>query len=348
MIPQRLAMLMADPHLGNFIIASPVLTQLRRLFPAAEHMLVVHTTHLRLVQRIPGLADVTTIRVDARLRGVPEWRSGLSTLAKLRGFRPDATVSFGGSKMMALVAGLSGARLRVGRPADGYPRLFNRPRRNPTDATFHRQSIYGAIAGGLSEDVTTPVAPVIEPTAADRAAWQETRDHLELDDARLVCLHVGAGKDYKLWPCDRFAALADSLSERGLQPILIGTPADSERVRAVLDVCRSPVPNLIGAVSRDAELAMLAACRLFVGNDSGPMHLASAVGAPVLGLFGPTDPARWRPLGADSRFLRGDRPLTHSRRKRTGSREAAGVEYDLASLSLERVQDEVADLLAWE
>lgn len=346
MLPNRLAILMGDPHLGNFIIASPIITQLTRLFPAADRLLVVHAGHRRLVERIPGLSAIETVATDARKRGPGEWAQGCAMVGRLRRFAPDATVSFGGNKMLTLAGGFSGARLRIGRPADGYPRFFNCHRHNPQGTDFHRQAIYGEIAGGLSEEIATPTAPVIEPTAEDLADWQVTSDRLGLDPRRLVCLHVGAGKAYKLWPCERFAALADNLNEHNLQAVLIGTLADADRINQVRGMCRTPVPDLSGAISRNAELGMLGSCRLFVGNDSGPMHLASAAGAPVLGLFGPTDPARWRPLGPNSRVLRGDRPATDSSRKRTGSREAAGGEYDLASLTLAQVQDEVDDLLA--
>ncbi|WP_018169011.1 glycosyltransferase family 9 protein [Thioalkalivibrio sp. ALMg9] len=169
-----------------------------------------------------------------------------------------------------------------------------------------------------------------------------------MDGLTLACLHVGAGKEYKLWPCDRFAALADWLYDQGLQPVLIGTAADKARAETVRSLARKPLPSLISNLSRDAELALLAECRLFVGNDSGPMHLAAALGAPVIGLFGPTDPVRWGPLGDQCRALRGDAPLEHPiERKQVGGRQAAGSERSLESLQLETVQQAVGELLHW-
>lgn len=346
---ERLALIMADPHLGNFLIASGVMKPLVSAIEPSDVLIVVHQSHQRLLARMPGLEHVPTLTVDGSKRGLRKVPVGLQMAIGLRRFRPDTVVSFGGNRMASLAAGLSGAPRRVGRPSDGYPRWFSVHARNPAGTGHHRQAVYAAIANGAGIASITPEPPRLIPQPdTDTPAWASARRQMGLEGHALACLHVGAGKEYKLWACDRFAALADWLHDQGLQPVLIGTPADATRAETVRSLARKPLPSLISSLNRDAELALLAECRLFVGNDSGPMHLAAALGAPVIGLFGPTDPARWGPLGERSRALRGDAPLEHPiERKQVKGRQAVGSERSLESLQLETVQQAVGELLRW-
>ncbi len=120
--------------------------------------------------------------------------------------------------------------------------------------------------------------------------------------AHPIILHPGAGSREKRWPADRFATLATELMRRDHQVALVEGPADGEVVADVQQRVMSLLP-----VVRDLDTrrlaAVLAQARCFVGNDSGVTHLAAAVGAPTLALFGPTDPTSWAPLG-NARVLR--------------------------------------------
>ncbi|MFA6111181.1 MAG: glycosyltransferase family 9 protein [Candidatus Latescibacterota bacterium] len=143
-----------------------------------------------------------------------------------------------------------------------------------------------------SEDLEPRVH--VEPEEASRAAaWLQSSGL----SAPLVALHPGSGAARKNWPLDRFAALADRLQERGLQPVWILGPLEEQTRKEA--GCR---PCLPPGTARELA-AFLAQVDLFVGNDSGPGHLAAAVGTPTLSLFGPTDPALWRPRSRLGRVL---------------------------------------------
>jgi heptosyltransferase III len=120
--------------------------------------------------------------------------------------------------------------------------------------------------------------------------------------AQPIIIHPGAGSHRKRWPADRFAALGAALMQRGHQVVLIEGPADAEVVAKVQEHVGSRFPVLRDLDTRRLAAA-LAEARCFVGNDSGVTHLAGAVGAPTLALFGPTDHASWAPLG-NARVLR--------------------------------------------
>lgn len=120
--------------------------------------------------------------------------------------------------------------------------------------------------------------------------------------APLVLMHPGSGGLNKCWPAGRFARLASQLHGRGCRVAMICGPAESERgtdltVQRQAEcrvVCPPDLPSLAG---------LLATAQLFIGNDSGPGHLAAAVGTATLSLFGPTDPVLWCPRSALSHVL---------------------------------------------
>ena len=150
-----------------------------------------------------------------------------------------------------------------------------------------------ALLGPLSEDV--PAAPfrVAETARAKAGEWLVARG-ISAGDA--IVLQPGAGSPVKVWP--GFVALARRLRDTGRPLVALAGPADHAVVRSLLDagVVRDD------SVARDWTLpeiaALLGHARAAVGNDSGPTHLAAAVGCPTVAIFGPTDPAVWAPVGA--------------------------------------------------
>ena len=124
-------------------------------------------------------------------------------------------------------------------------------------------------------------------------------------DGNLVAIHPGSGGSAKCWLADRYAALIECLVERGYRPVVTFGPADDAVRRRIL-------PRIKGCGALIAEglplldMALLyARCRAMIGNDSGMTHLAATTGAPVIALFGPTDPAVWGPRGKEVRILWG-------------------------------------------
>ncbi len=141
-------------------------------------------------------------------------------------------------------------------------------------------------------EVDSIVPPRIEPTAEDLRAASEALAQLRCDPSNLIAIFPGSGSPAKNWPLDKFIVLARKLSERSSVVFIVG-PAESAMERTLRESDLPVLKDLnLGTV---AGIARLAAC--FVGNDSGVSHLAAAADAPGVVIFGPSDPARWRPLG---------------------------------------------------
>lgn len=152
-----------------------------------------------------------------------------------------------------------------------------------------------AVAKVGSDPAVTP--PTIAATSEEEA---QARPWLERLAPRFLAIHPGSGSPRKNWAADRFAALAERLAAR--QPfLLVEGPADADAAAPASRLTsavypRDLPPRVLGAV--------LARAGVYVGNDSGVSHLAAAWGAPVLALFGPTNPAQWAPLGPRVNVLR--------------------------------------------
>jgi heptosyltransferase-2 len=144
--------------------------------------------------------------------------------------------------------------------------------------------------------------PAVAPAtcAASAAETAQAKPWLNRLGPCFLAIHPGSGAPRKNWPADRFAALAERLAG-GRSFLLIEGPADGEAATAASSLpgavhARDLPPRALGAV--------LAQAGVYVGNDSGVSHLAAAWGAPVLTLFGPTDPAQWAPIGPRVKVLR--------------------------------------------
>jgi heptosyltransferase III len=117
-----------------------------------------------------------------------------------------------------------------------------------------------------------------------------------------VVFHPGSGGSHKCWPLERFLELAEKLEQRRIQVLFLWGPVEEERLARLPDsLLPLHPPGLLDLAG------LLARTDLFVGNDSGPSHIAAAVGTPTLTLFGPTDPRLWSPRSSRARILRAPR-----------------------------------------
>jgi lipopolysaccharide heptosyltransferase II len=144
-----------------------------------------------------------------------------------------------------------------------------------------------------------PPAPVLTITSEARSAADRLLKEATIDLSRpLVCLHPGARWWFKSWPAERFAALADLIqTETSAQALFLGGNQERSAAGKIAEVMKSPFRSLIGRTDLPQLGAVLARAILMISNDNGPMHMAAALRVPVIGLFGPSDPAVWGPWG---------------------------------------------------
>ncbi|HMA18999.1 MAG TPA: lipopolysaccharide heptosyltransferase II [Thermoanaerobaculia bacterium] len=285
-------LVIAPNWIGDAVMSLPVLRALARASPG-ERLAVLARPGPAAIYRAEGSAgEVRTV-------------SGLvaDSLATARSGFAEAWL-LPNSFRSALVPYLAGVAERIGYATDGRAVLLTRPL-PPPSRDRHQLRDYDPllVSRGVEPDTGPPRLP-IPPAAARRVEEALARARILSAAGRLLLLAPGAAFSWtKRWPSERFGRLAVELLEREWAPVVAIGPGEEDLARQVSDAAGAPLP-VIGADLDPVELAGVAArARAVVANDSGAMHLAAAVGTPVVALFGPTDPGRTGPAGVASVVL---------------------------------------------
>jgi len=289
--------------MGDMLLAVPAFRGLRRRFPEARITLVAAPINADVMGRNPYVDEVLVYSKERNRRRPFALASFIS---ELRRRRFDAaivlnTVSFSVTSMLLAVA--SGARVRIGstsRPFghDLTSRFYHLELPLPSReelASMHESvhNVYPLSAIGVRED---DLASVLVPLPGEELDAERFIAASFGEGARFLVVHPGAGKRQNRWPAARFAGVAGALHERfGLEAVVVGGPVDREALDAFFSACRTnpvalscPPVGFLGALMRR--------CALTLCNDTGIMHIAGAVGSRCVAVFGPTDPARWKPV----------------------------------------------------
>jgi ADP-heptose:LPS heptosyltransferase len=226
-------------------------------------------------------------------------------LPRLRQAAPREVWLLSLSFRAALMAALSGARERVGFATDHRGFLLSH-RLPPPDPTIHQlASLRKLVASrGIPAD---PEPPRLPESLRDLGRGPlESAGLAAAGD--LVLLAPGSANRIKRWPWQRYGELAAELQRRGVTCGVVIGPGERETARAVSEAAGGPLPVLGEDLDPAALAGVLAHARVVVCNDSGAMHLAAAVGTPVVALFGLTDPRLTSPTGAPCRVIDGHDP----------------------------------------
>jgi len=140
-------------------------------------------------------------------------------------------------------------------------------------------------------------APELNVSDEESQAAEQILANYGLRDTNWVMLHPAARYWFKAWSPERFAALGDALVQEGFQVALVGSEPEQKVAEEVIQASQKKFVSFVGKTTLRELAALMMQCRIFVGNDAGPMHMAATVGCPVVALFGPTDPAVWGPRG---------------------------------------------------
>lgn len=256
-------------RVGDAVISTSLIAHLLDRFPAAVLTIVCGPLAAEVLKTVPRTQRLVVLAKK------PWNRHWIELIAGLIGTRWDLVVDLRDSAVSYLV--FSRRTLRFRKAAV--------PRRRVEEL---------ADLAGLG----SPPWPRLWLTSEHRAAAARIVDGY----GPWMALCPGAGRPEKLWPADRFAALARTLAAdgplAGARVLLVGAPGEEhlgERLRTALGADR--VVDVIGRESLLVQAACVARSGLFVGNDSGFTHAAAALGVPTLGIFGPTDPRQYAPFG---------------------------------------------------
>jgi ADP-heptose:LPS heptosyltransferase len=188
---------------------------------------------------------------------------------------------------------------------------------------------------------------LIVPTSADTAEAQAILTRAE-SSSQPVVIHPGAGWELKSWPVERWGALAHRLAEElGVRPLISGGPDEVGVAGAIVDASRGNAVSIAGTLSLGGLIGVLEQSRIVVANDGGPLHLAAALGTPVVGLYGPADPVEFGPWGTgQQRVVQASLPCQPCRTLDNPPCGARRLPACLLAVSVETVLNAALELLA--
>lgn len=297
---------------GDAVLCLPAVERLREKFPAAELTVLARPGVADLYRSRTGIARVLVFDHQGRHRG---GRGLLRLAGELRAERFDLAVLFQNAFQAALLAFLARIPRRVGyaREARGPLLTDSIPVPRPQEIPPHETYYYLELLRRAGWEAALPVVERI-PLAPSPAAVERMRERLRthgLDGtagAGRLRVVLAPGATYgsaKCWLPERYAALADRLVEAYNAAVLLcGTSAEAGLGEAIAARMRTQPISLMGATTLEEFLALLPSMDLFIGNDSGAMHLAAGVGLPQVVIFGPTDEAGTGPLNPRARLVK--------------------------------------------
>jgi len=345
--PPRRILLLRLERIGDLVMTLDAIRDVRALAPDAEIDLVVGSWNHALATAIPFVNCVVPLDAGWLARE----GQGLGVLSMLRsakgwrGRRYDLALNFEPDVRSNLVASASGAARTVGWKSGGGGPVLDLAL--DYDTTAHTSSNARRLvrdAFGRTPPISTQPLLALPESAVSAAAMILH----EGVNRPLVGIHVNGGRAIKQWEPARFAEVAARVADAGGGTIVAtGSPADRPLI-AALQAALSP--RIVIDASRADDLlvaaAILSRLDVFITGDTGPMHLASAVGTPVVAVFGPSDPGRYATRGSSDRVVRIDLPCSPCNRIRRPPARCVGHTPDcLAGISSESVIEAALSVL---
>lgn len=321
--------------LGDSVVTIPAVRALRALFPGSPITMLAPGYLAGLWEQEGSVDRVLPVPRPSRLRGMRV------LIAALRRDRYDLGVLFPNSFSSALLFLLGGVRRRIGYATDGRSFLLTSPV-PAAAAAGHQVHRYLALVRTLGQVEADP-RPSLR-VSDELLAWADALLREGGIPPGRPVVGINAGSTYgeaKCWPQERFAVLARMLRDRlGAAVVAVGGTPERKRAGAI---CAPLGPDALNAAGKTTVMqcaAIARRCAVFVSNDTGPMHLAAAVGTPVVAVIGPTDPDATGPLG--------ERVLV---RRKTGCapcllRRCPTDHRCMLSITVEEVFDAVRQLMA--
>lgn len=288
--------------IGDLVHTLPALSALRHRFPDATIDWLVETRHRDVLLSNPDvndLVEVDTFRWRKRLFLPSTWKEIAASVREIRKRDYDVVLDLQGTIKSSVAARLARSARHVGFATGALKEkaasLLYSERVGVNGDAHHIIDRHLRLLSALEIDTDARSFPIVVDDAMDRAAAAVIESFGWTDYA---VLNPGASWVTKRWDPEKFGALALAISkEHGLPSLIIWGPGEEDAARRIVDASDGAAKLAPPTGVRDV-IPYIRRARLFVSGDTGPMHIASALAVPVVGIFGPTDPARNGPFGA--------------------------------------------------
>ncbi|RJO65144.1 MAG: lipopolysaccharide heptosyltransferase II [Candidatus Omnitrophota bacterium] len=293
-------------RIGDVLLSTPVIKALRQAYPCAYIAMTVAPYAADIVEGNPYLDEIIIFAKESRDKGLI---GNFRFVRRLRRQKFDVCFVLHPTTRLHLLMYLARVPRRVGYNRKlGFlltDRIVHKKQTGEKHESEYSLDVIRYL--GIEADDNNPFMPIRQ----ESEAWAETQLQnagIRSDD-KILAIHPGASCRSKLWPEENFASVCDQLTERvGFKVVVVAGPKDTEIAERILARMRHRAVNFAGKTSVSQLASLLKRCSLFISNDSGPVHIASALGIPVVAIFGRSQnglsPVRWGPLGEKSAVLR--------------------------------------------
>jgi lipopolysaccharide heptosyltransferase II len=275
-------------RIGDVILTTPAVTTLRQCFPASSISYIVERPYRELVEGNPNLDKVIVL----------EKKQGLKDFFRLirliRKEKYDAVLDFHGGPRASLITLFSRAKLKVGYRIKYKNFIYDikLPRR-PEQGYFHSVENHINLVKALGVEVKS-FPPLYLPQARKTEVERVSKFIKEnsLGASKIIAIHISAGNEFRNWGVDNLVQLINLLGQRAdVKIVLLGTGEDQKAEEEILKKSTASVLSLVGRLNLREVREFISRSSLFVGPDSGPMHIAASTSTPIVALFGPNLPA---------------------------------------------------------
>lgn len=283
-------------YLGDLMFATPFFSELRKNFPKARIDLMVNSTFYSIMEGSPNLNNVYAYNKKWTLR------QSIEFAGRLRQNNYDLGINIHGSWRSAILLKLIRPSFSIGYGGKGRGIFLNRELKQPQNQ--HMVDVYLNVLRemGLEVEAGFPFLGVKE-SARDKI--DQMLSNWGIDTAeKLIALNTAGTWPTKRWTAEGFARLGDVLNREYGRVIFVGGPGDLPIVERIVELMETKPVIAAGKTDLQELAALLAQCDLVISNDSGPVHVAAAVGTPTITIFGPSDDLKYRPLGEKHKIVK--------------------------------------------
>ena len=292
-------------RIGDVLLSTPVIKAIRDAYPNAYIAMMVSPYAKDIVEGNPYLDEVIIYDKDNKHKS---WHRSIKFARNLKKKRFDLAIILPPPNRAHIVTFFAGIPKRVGYGLKFRFLLTDRIKHTKQLGEKHELDYNLDLIRYLGiepKDKNTfmPIKPVSEKQVEELLKEEGIRE-----SDKLLAIHPGASCPSKIWPNERFAEVADKLIDKyGFKVLLVAGPHDLTLAERLIKHMHQPVINFTGKISISQLASLLKRCQLFISNDSGPVHIASAIGIPVISIFGRNQkglsPQRWGPLGIKDKTL---------------------------------------------
>ena len=300
--PERILVVKLD-HLGDVLLATPVFSNLRRTYPNTELHALTGAWSRVVLEKHPDVSKVIQYNSPAFCRtGQPtSLKQTFQLYRELRRQKYDLMVELRGDWRTVWFAFLRFTPKRLDRAALQVANKLGLAQFTGTHETTRNLDVLKQAGIPIPIQTTTfSVTTEDEKWASDFLATH----HIDREHP-LIAIHPGSPIELKRWLPERYAELAGWLiAQKGAQILFVGVKDEIQIITDIQARMQEESINIAGETTLTQLASILHKCNVFIGNDSGPMHLAAAVGIHTIGLYGPGDPTRFGPVGAKCQTIR--------------------------------------------